>query len=108
MTNRFEHLKSKNQNKPRSLDEFIDDANKEPTAKIAKKRPLKANILLSIAGRGSMDEYSKPSLIYIKRDIEEDIRKHCLGSKQAIINYLLRRALDDLKERGEFMLEDQV
>lgn len=95
------------QRKPSTLEEFIEGANKETTAKKARKRPSKDNLLLSIAGRASMESYGKPSLIYIRKDIQEDIDKHCSGSKQSIINYLLRRGLDDLIKQGTLIVEEQ-
>ena len=93
--------------KPTSIEEFIEGANKETTARKARKRPSKENLLLSIAGRGSMDSYGKPSLIYIRKDIQQDMEKHCSGSKQAIINYLLRRGLDDLIAENTLVVEEQ-
>ena len=93
------------QKRPSTLEEFIEGANKETTAK--RKRPSRENILLSIAGRASMESYGKPSLIYIRKDIQEDIDKYCSGSKQSIINYLLRRGLDDLIKEGVLIVEEQ-
>ncbi len=95
------------QKRPSTLEEFIEGANKETTAKKARKRPSRENILLSIAGRASMESYGKPSLIYIRKDIQEDIDKYCSGSKQSIINYLLRRGLDDLIKEGVLIVEEQ-
>lgn len=95
------------QRKPSTLEEFIEGANKETTAKKARRRPSRDNLLLSIAGRASMESYGKPSLIYIRKDIQEDIDKHCSGSKQSIINYLLRRGLDDLIKDGVLIVEEQ-
>lgn len=95
------------QRKPSTLEEFIEGANKETTARKARKRPSKENLLLSIAGRGSMDNYGKPSLIYIRKDIQEDIDRHCSGSKQGVINYLLRRGLDDLIQQNTLIVEEQ-
>jgi hypothetical protein len=93
--------------KPSTLEEFIEGANKETTARKARKRPSKENLLLSIAGRASMESYGKPSLIYIRKDIQKDIDKHCSGSKQSIINYLLRRGLDDVIKEGTLIVEEQ-
>jgi hypothetical protein len=93
--------------KPSTLEEFIEGANKETIAKKARKRPSKENILLSIAGRANMENYGKPSFIYIKKDLQEDIDKYCSGSKQSIINYLLRRGLDDLIKEGVLVVEEQ-
>ena len=95
------------QKKPSTLEDFIDGANRETTAKKARKRPSKEDVLLSIAGRASMDSYGKPNLIYIRKDVQEDINKHCSGSKQSIVNYLLRRGLDDLIKGGILVVEEQ-
>lgn len=65
-----------------SLNTKSAQPNLETTAKKSKETPVKRNLLLSIAGRASMDSYGKPSLIYIRRDIQKDIEKHCSGSKQ--------------------------
>ncbi len=93
--------------KPASIDEFIDGANKETTARKARKRPSKENLLLIIAGRSSMDDYGKPTFIYIKKDIQKDIDKHCSGSRQSIINYLLRRGLDVLIKEKILVVEEE-
>jgi hypothetical protein len=101
-------IKEKQEKKKfRTIEEFIEGANTETTARRARKRPSKENLLLSIAGRGSMEDYDKPILIYIKRDIRQDIEKHCVGSKQGIINYLLRRGLDDLIKNKILVVEEQ-
>jgi hypothetical protein len=92
---------------PSTLEEFIEGAKKETTAQIARKRPSKEKILLSIAGRASMESYGKPNLVYIKKDIQNDIDKYCSGSKQSIVNYLLRRGLDELIKNGVLVVEEQ-
>jgi hypothetical protein len=89
-----------------SLEEFIEGANKENVAHIARKRPSKKNLLLSISGRENMSKYEKPILVYIKRDIKEDIEKYCAGSNQSIINYLLRKGLDNLIREGTLIVEE--
>jgi hypothetical protein len=101
---RYDHLK--NRKPSRSVDEFIEGANKDSNAKKARKRVNKQNILLSVTGRISMDDYGKPDLIYIRRDIKSDIDKYCAGTKQSILNYLLRRALDDLIQIGEKVIAE--
>jgi len=100
-------MQKTDQRKPTSIEEFIDGANKETTARKARKRPSKENLLLSIAGRSSMDDYGKPTLIYIKKDIQKDIDNHCSGSKQSIINYLLRRGLDLLIKEKILIVEEE-
>jgi hypothetical protein len=97
----------KNINKPSSIEEFIEGANKETTARKSRKRPSKENLLLVITGRTSMDEYGKPSLIYLKKNMQELIDKHCSGSRQAIINYLIQRGLNDLIEKKSLVIEDE-
>lgn len=104
-TNRFSHLKQKRE-APKSVDEFIEGANQEPLEKQAKKPLNKEDLLLSITSRGNMHEYGKPTYIYLKKDILEDISKHCAGSRQAVINYLLRLGLRSLKEKGELVVAD--
>lgn len=43
-------------------------------------------------------ECGKPLLIYLKKDIEDDMQKYCRGNKASIINYLVRLGLDSLVE----------
>jgi len=97
------------QRKPSTLEEFIEGANKETTAKKARKRPSKKDLLLCIAGRASntSNYYAKASFFYMKKDLQKEIDKHCSGNKQGILNYLLRRGLDELIREGVFIVEDQ-
>lgn len=103
---RFDHLKSTQKKAPRSVEEFIEGANREPIKKRAKKRISKDKILLSITGRSPSREDSKQVLLYVRNDVQEDIEKYCVGTYQAILNYLLRRGLDDLMATGELVMED--
>ena len=43
-------------------------------------------------------ECGKPLLIYLKKDIEQDLQKYCRGNRASIINYLVRLGLDFLVE----------
>lgn len=104
MANRFAHVKRRSS--PGSLDEFIESAGKDENAKIVKKRSNSSAVLLSITGRASLDEYEKAGLVYIRKDIQADIEKYCRGSKQAIINYLLRKGLDHLIKDGKTIIEN--
>lgn len=35
-------------------------------------------------------------LLYLKKDITSDIEHYCHGNKQGIMNYLIRKGLDEL------------
>lgn len=105
MANKFEHIKRRSG--PRSLDEFIGGAGKDENAKITKRKTSSATVLLSITGRANLEEYEKPGLVYIRKDIQADIEKYCRGSKQAIVNYLLRKGLDYLIKEGKTIIENQ-
>lgn len=98
---RFEHLKSKK----KSLNDFIEGANNSSTRK-ARKRIGSHNVLLSVTGRIKMEDYEKPDLIYMRKDIKADIDKYCAGTRQAVVNYLLRCALDTLIESGEKVMAE--
>jgi hypothetical protein len=100
-------MQKTDQKKPSSIEEFIEGANKETTARKARKRPSKENLLLIIAGRSSSNDYGKPTLLYIKKDIQKDMDKHCSGSKQSIINHLLRKGLDLLIKEKILVVEEE-
>jgi hypothetical protein len=103
---RFDNIKNKKP-LPRSFDEFVEGANQERGAQKARKRPSKNNLLLIAAGRvASKEIYAKAGLLYLKKDIQADIEKYCTGNKQAILNYLIRRGLDDLIAKGERVIEE--
>ena len=90
------------------MEDFIEDATKEKLAARARKRPKKEDILLSIAGRmNRAEDCGKQHIIYIRKDIKRDLQKHCIGNFQSIVNYLLRRGLDNLMEKNEFVLEQE-
>ena len=100
MSNRFDHIKNRSKN----IDRFIEGANEPRREKINTKRDQE-QIFLSISSRMSRDEEcKKPVLLHIKKDIAADIEKHCHGNKQAILNYLLRRGMDDLIKGKKLIL----
>ena len=105
MTNRFEHLKKTNK-EHNDVNKFIEKADDLGTAKLAKKSVSKENIILSIAGKMDREQEcdKKPILLHLKKDISNDIDKYCHGNKQAIINYLVRKGLDELIKHGELIL----
>lgn len=106
MNNRFEHLKKKAVTQNQNVDEFISGANEIGGAKLAKKPVSKKDVLLSISGRmdRGIECDKKPVLLHLKKDISRDINKYCHGNKQAMINYLVRKGLDQLIEKGELIL----
>jgi hypothetical protein len=106
MNNRFEHLKKKTVTQDKNVDEFINGANELGRAKLAKKPVSKQDVLLSISGRmdRGLECDNKPVLLHLKKDISKDIDRYCHGNKQAIINYLVRKGLDQLIEKGELVL----
>jgi hypothetical protein len=100
MGERFSHLKKYKQNNP---EEFIEEASESKTSKIAKEH--KENILLSISGNISKTEKSpKPFLLYLKKDVEADMKKYCHGNRQAVLNYLIRKGLNKLIEDDELKI----
>lgn len=103
---RFDSIKNKKQ-LPQSFDEFVEGANKERGAQRTRKRPSKSDLLLIATGRSqSSDIYSKHYLLKLKNDIQADIEKYCSGTMNTILNYLIRRGLDDLIEKGEQIIEE--
>lgn len=105
MNNRFEHLKKKGTSTPVSREEFINAADPVDEQKEKPKRTFKKEILLSGSGRINREKNcGKPFLVYIKKDIEHDMKKYCHGSKALIINYLLRQGLNKLIEENKLIL----
>lgn len=92
--------------KPSTLEEFIEGANLETTARKARKRPSSKNLLLIINGLNKNNTRNKATFIRLKNDIKADIRKYCAGTNQNIINYLIRRALDDLIKEGMVIVQE--
>lgn len=105
MNNRFGHMK----NRKKNLEEFIEGANtpieKSDTKPSKNTQKQKEKILLSISSKMNRDEEcGKPVLLYLKKDIAEEIDKHCHGNKQAILNYLLKRGVTSIIENNELIL----
>jgi hypothetical protein len=100
------HKNRKTQEKPRSQDEFIDGANTITYAIEAVKKKSSENILLSFSGRIDREHEceKKPVLLYLKKDIASDIDHYCHGNKQGVMNYLLRKGLDDLIKMNKLEL----
>lgn len=56
-------------------------------------------VLLEVRERlRRQNECGKPSLIYLKKDIEQDIKKYCRGNRTSIINRLIREGLKRIKK----------
>ena len=101
------HHKNRNKNEPpKSLDDFIESANVITKAKEAVKKPSQEDILLSFSGRIDRENEceKKPVLLYLKKDIAIDIESYCHGNKQGIMNYLIRRGLDELIKDNKLKL----
>jgi hypothetical protein len=98
---KFDHLKNKSKSKP-SFDDFIEGANKEL---IPAKNKKNRKILLSITGRNRRADCLKaPQLIYLKKNVADDIEKYCNGSAQVVLNYLILRGLEEIKKAGEIIV----
>jgi|GraSoiStandDraft_16_1057320.scaffolds.fasta_scaffold878522_2 hypothetical protein len=89
-----------------SLEEFIEGASKETTAKKARKRTSNKDLLLILTGALRREECTKPILLFPKNDIKQDIEKYCSGNNQVIFNYLLRKGLDKIIEDNELIIEE--
>ncbi len=98
MTLGTHHRKRKDNELPKSVDDFIESANTITKSMEAVKKASPDNILLSFAGRidRENDCEKKPVLLYLKKDVMSDIESYCHGNKQGIMNYLLRKGLDEL------------
>jgi hypothetical protein len=101
MTNRFDHLRK---NRKLSYEEFVSGA-ESPKTNPPKKRPKKEEILLSISGKINREDCGKQFHLFLRRSLEEEIERHCLGSRQAIIHYLVEIGLATLKEKAEMRVE---
>lgn len=89
-----------------SLEEFIDGA-KDNKARRAKRKHRVNEILLVVSGRKSdRSEYAKNLNVWLNPDVLADMEKHCVGNRQGVINYLLRRGLDQLIEANERIIEE--
>ena len=82
----------------RTVDDFIESANTITKSREAVKKASPDDILLSFAGRIDRENEceKKPILLYLKKDIASDIDHYCYGNKQGIVNYLIRKGLDEL------------
>lgn len=91
---------------PKSMDDFIESANIITKSREAVKKTSADNILLSFAGRidRENDCEKKPVLLYLKKDVVLDIENYCHGNKQGIMNYLLRKGLDELIKNGKLQI----
>lgn len=101
------HHRNRNKtDKPKSIDDFIEDANKITNSREAVKKPSQEDILLSFSGRIDRENecIKKAVLLYLKKDIALDIEHYCHGNKQGIMNYLLRKGLDELIKNNKLQL----
>lgn len=101
------HFKNRNNsNRPKSVDEFIESANTIIHSKEAEKKPSAEEILLSFSGRidRGNDCEKKAVLLYLKKDVASDIKQYCHGNQQGILNYLLRKGLDELIKTNKLQL----
>lgn len=89
----------------KSIDDFIDEPNKV-THRISRKNPSKKDILLMITGKKSNDIRSIRKVMYFKEDIFNDIERYCSGHFTAIVNYLIKRGLDDVIKKGEKVFDE--
>jgi len=105
MSNRFDHLKKKS-DKSKKVDDFIEGANAPREGdKIAKQQRNTSEVLLSAPNRIDYETgKAKPVLLTLRQDIADDLEKYCHGNKQAIINYLVERGLQELIKDGELIL----
>ncbi|MGQ3889992.1 hypothetical protein ACQUW5_13300 [Legionella sp. CNM-1927-20] len=101
------HYKNRIKSKQfKTVDEFIEDANNIDNSKEAVKKPSQEDILLTFAGKIDREKEceKKPVLLYLKKDIANDIAHYCHGNKQGIMNYLLRKGLDELIKNNKLQL----
>jgi hypothetical protein len=90
----------------KEVDDFIEGANVIHHSKEAEKKPSADDILLSFAGRIDRENecVKKAVLLYLKKDISLDIEHYCHGNKQGIMNYLLRKGLDELIKENKLQM----
>jgi len=100
------HQNRKKIEEHKTIDDFIESANTITKSKKAVKKPSQDDILLSFSGRidRENDCEKKPVLLYLKKDVALDIEGYCHGNKQGIINYLLRKGLDELIKNNKLQL----
>ncbi len=87
----------------KNLDDFLDGAQKNRGAKTARRN--RKHLLLCVPCKRESRTNNRV-LLYVNEDVYEDLDKYCSGNKQGVINYLLRRALDDLIEKQEIIIEE--
>jgi len=107
MNNRFGHLKKRSKT-PKNVEEFIEAAEKPKRVRVARRQRKKEGVLLSVSGK--MDrgiECDKPIRLFIKKDINQDIDKFCTGNKQGIINFLIRKGLDEIIKDGKALFIEE-
>ena len=106
MTLGSHHKNRGNIEKIKSVDDFIEDANVITKSREAVKKISPDNILLSFAGRIDRENEceKKPVLLYLKKDVTLDIENYCHGNKQGIMNYLLRKGLDELIKTNKLQM----
>lgn len=100
------HHKKRKNSIPKSVNDFIEGANVNIYAKESLKKPSPDDILLSFAGKIDRENecVHKPILLYLKKDVAADIEKYCYGNKQGIMNYLIKRGLDELIKDNKLQL----
>ena len=89
----------------KNVDDFINEPNKV-TCRSSRKNPSKKDILLMVTGQKSKDVKSVRKIMYFKEDIFPDIDRYCAGSFSAVVNYLIRRGLDEVIKDGVKILEE--
>lgn len=90
--------------RPMTREEFINGALSDKGARKSRK-VIGKNILLSIGGRRNSRSSHNVNL-YLDDSITTDLEKYCSGNKQGILNYLIRRGLDELIEKKEVIIEE--
>lgn len=101
------HYKNRNKTiQHKTVDDFIEGANKIIHSKEAEKKPSQEDILLSFSGRIDRENEceKKAVLLYLKKDVASDIKHYCHGNQQGIFNYLLRKGLDELIKINKLQL----
>lgn len=85
-----------------SREQFIEGATQDPPPeKKSRKKVSMENVLLSANGKlGNRRAYSRV-VLYVMPDIDDDMDKYCSGTKQAILTYLIRRGIEDLKKNNK-------
>lgn len=90
--------------KPLTLEEFFEGTIYTPESAPIKASLPRESILLAIPGRGKNQD-TKKVLLNLKLDLFADIKKHCTGHMNGIINYLIKTGIDTLKKDGKLVIE---